>query len=171
MVRKAPTTLKPSAPASGSHSIICPSCEAGELLSGGHHNGVQYPACGYVPSRSVLQVLRQIIFLPDALGTMPARSADIPRCTASPMGYLTVRGAVRRCYPLSLNAPRKPSARAEVIAKARWHTSRRSGSNEGVQPQARDASAGKEVSYRKIRRIRKQQGSGGMTQTHKMEKV
>src|ERR671916_3544630 len=67
MVRKG-HTVKPSALASGSHSIICPICEAGELSYGCHHNQVRCPMCGYAPSRGVLEALRQIIFLPDALG-------------------------------------------------------------------------------------------------------
>src|SRR5829696_5819182 len=46
--------VKPSAPASGSHSIICPGCEEGELSSGGK-NTVRCPVCGHAPSRDVLE--------------------------------------------------------------------------------------------------------------------
>jgi hypothetical protein len=39
--------VKHSTLPSVSHSLICPICEAGELFSGRHHNGVQCPVCGY----------------------------------------------------------------------------------------------------------------------------
>src|ERR671917_859590 len=61
--------VKASALGSGSQSIICPSCEAGGLRSDGHQNGVRCPVCSYAPSRGVLEALRQIISLPDALGS------------------------------------------------------------------------------------------------------
>ena len=53
MVRKG-HKVKPSAPASESHSIICPGCEEGELSSGGK-NTVRCPVCGHAPSRYVLE--------------------------------------------------------------------------------------------------------------------
>ena len=46
--------MKPSAPASESHSIICPGCKEGELSSGGK-NTVRCPVCGHAPSRDVLE--------------------------------------------------------------------------------------------------------------------
>jgi hypothetical protein len=46
--------VKPSAPASGSHSIICPGCEDGRLSSGGR-NRVRWPVCGCAPGRGVLE--------------------------------------------------------------------------------------------------------------------
>jgi len=60
--------MKPSARTSGSHSIICPICEAGELYSDGH-DGVQCMACGNSPRRGVPGTLRQITTLADALGS------------------------------------------------------------------------------------------------------
>jgi hypothetical protein len=46
--------VKPSAPASGSHSIICPGFEDGGLSSGGQ-NRVLCPVCGCAPGRDVLE--------------------------------------------------------------------------------------------------------------------
>ena len=46
--------MKPSAPASGSHCIICLSCEEGELSSSVQKR-VRCPVCGYAPSRAVLE--------------------------------------------------------------------------------------------------------------------
>ncbi len=116
--------MKQSALAFGSHSIICPSCEAGELRSGGH-NGVQCPVCGYAPSRGLLEALRQIISLPDALGSHACEECGHPEMHRLPDGVSHCPGAVLRCYPPDPNAARKLSARAEVIAKAVWRRSRR----------------------------------------------
>jgi hypothetical protein len=46
--------VKPSVPALGSHSIICPGWEEGELSSGGRHR-VGCPVRGYASSRGVLE--------------------------------------------------------------------------------------------------------------------
>jgi hypothetical protein len=46
--------VKPPAPASGSHCIICLSCEEGQLSSSGQ-NKVRCPVCSYAPSRCVLE--------------------------------------------------------------------------------------------------------------------
>jgi uncharacterized Zn finger protein (UPF0148 family) len=69
--------VKASALGSGSHSIICPSCEAGGLRAGGQNN-VWCPVCGYAPSCAVLEALRQIISLPDALGSHACEECGHP---------------------------------------------------------------------------------------------
>jgi ribosomal protein L37AE/L43A len=79
--------VKQSALASGSHTIICPLCEAGELRSGGH-NGVQCPVCGYGPSHRVLGALQQIITLPDALGRHACEECGHPEMRRLPDGVL-----------------------------------------------------------------------------------
>ena len=78
--------VKRLTPASGSHSIICPLCEAGELRSGGHQNGVCCAVCGYAPSRGVLGALRQIISLPDALGSHACEECGHPEMRLLPDG-------------------------------------------------------------------------------------
>ncbi len=74
--------VKHSTLTSGSHSLICPICEAGELLSG--HDGIQCPICGYAPSRGVLETLRQIISLPDALGSHACEECGHPEMRRLP---------------------------------------------------------------------------------------
>jgi ribosomal protein L37AE/L43A len=77
--------VKPSDLASGSRSIICPSCEAGELSSGGQ-GGVQCSLCAFAPSRSFLQALRQIVTLPDALGRHACEECGHPKMRRLPDG-------------------------------------------------------------------------------------
>lgn len=53
--------------ASRPHSIVCPVCESGEL----HSNGTSIAhcdECGCALSKDVLDTLRQIAALPDAVG-------------------------------------------------------------------------------------------------------
>jgi ribosomal protein L37AE/L43A len=91
--------VKSSTLASGPHSLICSLCEAGELSSGGHHNWVQCPACGYVPSRSVLQTLRQIISLPDALGSHACEGCGHPEMRRLPDGVAHCPGCGSEVLP------------------------------------------------------------------------
>jgi ribosomal protein L37AE/L43A len=145
--------VKQSALASGSHSIICPSCEAGELRSGGH-NGVQCPVCGYAPSRGLLEALRQIITLPDALGRHACEECGHPEMRRLPEG-------VSHCPACGSEVlPTRSNSRTQAVGKSRGHRQgagggnpRRGASTEEVQLQARDASAGEEVSPRKVRKI------------------
>jgi hypothetical protein len=84
--------VKPSTLGSGSHSIICPICEAGEVRSGGHHTGVQCPVCGYAPSRGDLEALQQIISLPDAFGSHACEECEHPEMRLLPDGVLHCPG-------------------------------------------------------------------------------
>ncbi len=83
--------MKPSTLASRSHSISCPICEAGELSSGGH-NRAQCMVCGYAPSRGVLDALRQIIALPDALGSHACEECGHPEMRPLPDGIFHCPG-------------------------------------------------------------------------------
>jgi hypothetical protein len=78
--------VKHSTLPSGSHVLICPICEAGELLSGGHLNGVQCQVCGYAPDRGVLEALWQITSLPDALGDHACEECGHPEMRRLPDG-------------------------------------------------------------------------------------
>ena len=105
--------MKPLAPASGSRSLVCPSCEAGELPSNYHQNGVRCPVCGYVPSRGVLETLRQIISLPDALGSHACEECGHPEMHRLPDG-------VFHCPACSSEVlPARSEYRAEGVATNR----------------------------------------------------
>jgi len=55
--------------------------------------------CAYAPNRGVLEALRQIISLPDALGSHACEECGHPEMRRLPDGDPTVRGAVLRFYP------------------------------------------------------------------------
>jgi predicted RNA-binding Zn-ribbon protein involved in translation (DUF1610 family) len=137
--------VKPLALASGPQSIICPSCEAGELRSGDHHIGFPCPVCGYVSSRSALEALRQIITLPDTLGGHACEECGHPEIRRLPDGVAHCPGCGSEVLPT------RASCRTEAVGTSRahcqgvprgwWRISRRSASTEEVQSQAPDASA------------------------------
>jgi hypothetical protein len=91
--------MKSLAPASGSHSIICPICEEGELRFGGHQNGVRCRMCGYAPSRGVLEAMRQIITLPDVLGSRACEECGHPEMRLLPDGVSHCPGCGSKVLP------------------------------------------------------------------------
>lgn len=52
---------------SGAHSIVCPACEIGKLRTCGPERS-RCESCGCVLDGAMLEVLRQIVALPDAIG-------------------------------------------------------------------------------------------------------
>lgn len=52
---------------SGAHSIVCPACEIGRLRACGSGRS-RCDSCGCVLDSAMLEVLRQIVALPDAIG-------------------------------------------------------------------------------------------------------
>jgi ribosomal protein L37AE/L43A len=131
--------VKQSALASGSHSIICPSCEAGELRSGGH-NGVQRPVCGYAPSRGLLEALRQIITLPDALGRHACEECGHPEMRRLPEG-------VSHCPACGSEVlPTRSNSRTQAVGKSRGHRQGAGGGNPDAVP------APKKSSHRRVMR-------------------
>jgi ribosomal protein L37AE/L43A len=106
--------VKPSALASGSNSIICPSCEAGELSSGGH-NGDRCPVCGYAPGRGVMEALRQIIALPDALGSHACEECGHPEMRRLPDGVSHCPGCGSEVLPTISTYP------TQVAGTSRGH--------------------------------------------------
>jgi ribosomal protein L37AE/L43A len=106
--------VKPSVLASGSQSIICPICEAGELSSGGQ-GGVQCSLCGYVPSHSVLEALQQIITLPDALGSHACEECGHPEMRSLPDGVSHCPGCGSEVLPTRSNC------RTQAVGTSRGH--------------------------------------------------
>ena len=60
----------PSRKASRAHRVVCPFCESGALVSSGP-GFARCDSCGLPLLGSALDTLRDIIGLPDALGTHP----------------------------------------------------------------------------------------------------
>jgi ribosomal protein L37AE/L43A len=133
--------VKPSALASGSHSFICPICEASELPSGGQ-NGVQCSVCGHAPSRGFLQALRQIISLPDALGGHACEECGHPEKRLLPDGVSHCPGCGSEVLPT------RSKSRTEAVGMSRDH--RQSG---GGHPDA--VPALKKSSQRRMRQAPK----------------
>lgn len=59
--------MKRSSLTSRSGSLVCPFCEADELLVTGRNTGL-CPSCGRVTSRLILEDLRRLIVLPESMG-------------------------------------------------------------------------------------------------------
>jgi ribosomal protein L37AE/L43A len=90
--------VKPSALASGFRSIICPTCEADKLSPSGQA-GIQCSLCGYAPSHSVLEALRQIVTLPDALGRHACEECGHPEMRLLPDGVCHCPGCGSEVLP------------------------------------------------------------------------
>jgi ribosomal protein L37AE/L43A len=135
--------VKPSTLASGSHSIICPSCEAGELASNSH-NRVQCSLCGYTPSRSFLQVLQQIITLPDALGSHACEECGHPEMRRLPDGVAHCPGCGSEVLPPLSKCPTKAVGTSRDYRQGGGvGNSAAAVSTEEVKPEVRAMSAGR----------------------------
>ena len=117
--------MKHSTLASRSHSIICPSCEVGELLPS-DHNGIQCSLCSYVPSHSFLQALQQIIALPDALGSHACEECEHPEMRLLPDGVSHCPG----CGSEVLLT--RSDCRPQVVGTSRGHCQSRGGFPDAV---------------------------------------
>jgi ribosomal protein L37AE/L43A len=67
-IRERDEKVRSSASGSHSHFIICPLCEVGELRALGRES-VRCESCGCFLGGTTLEVLREIVGLPDALGS------------------------------------------------------------------------------------------------------
>src|SRR5918998_3411772 len=89
--------------------IICPFCEGGELVCGGPTTPAHCIACGHTVDGSLLEALRQIIALPDALG---GHACD--NCGHPEMRRLSDEGF--RCPACGPEVPAALTSREEEIA-------------------------------------------------------
>lgn len=60
--------MRSSTPGSNSHFIVCPLCAAGELHVFGRESA-RCGSCGCLLGGTTLEILREIVGLPDALGS------------------------------------------------------------------------------------------------------
>jgi ribosomal protein L37AE/L43A len=125
--------VKPSNPASRSHSIICPNCEAGELSPSGH-NGIQCSLCGYAPSHSVLEALQQIIALPDALGSHACEECGHPKMRLLPDGVSHCPGCGSEVLPTRFKS------RTQAVGTSRGHRQDSGGGNPDAVPAPKKSS-------------------------------
>ena len=67
-IRERDEKVRSSAPGSHSHFIVCPLCEVGELRAFGRESA-RCESCGCFLGGTTLEILREIVGLPDALGS------------------------------------------------------------------------------------------------------
>jgi hypothetical protein len=125
--------VKPTTLASGSHSIICPICEAGELRSGGQ-NGVRCPVCGYAPSRGAIDTLQQIISLPDAFGRHACEECGHPEMHLPPDGVSHCPGCGSEVLPTRSNY------RTQALGTSSGHRQGSGGENPDTVPAPKKSS-------------------------------
>ena len=75
--------MKDSSLASRPSSLVCPLCEGGELRPSGHHSA-RCGSCAGLVSGVVLEALRQITVLPDALGAHACEECGHPEMRLLP---------------------------------------------------------------------------------------
>jgi hypothetical protein len=98
----------PSVKVSRARHIICPFCEAGVLVSLGQ-DFARCASCGLPLVGSTLETLRDIIALPDALGTHPCECGH-PEMRVLPDGVYHCPACRAEVIPVKV-----PDARRQVI--------------------------------------------------------
>jgi ribosomal protein L37AE/L43A len=91
--------MKGSTLASSSRSLVCPLCEAGELRSSGQ-DPAQCDSCAGSVSRAMLDALRRIVALPDALGTHACEECSHPEMRLLPDGVFHCSACGSEVLPL-----------------------------------------------------------------------
>ena len=87
----------PSGTACKPYRLTCPFCESGELISLGQ-GFARCDSCGMPLIGSTLETLREVVALPDALGSHPCECGHPEMCHL-PDGFSTARRATRRSCP------------------------------------------------------------------------
>jgi ribosomal protein L37AE/L43A len=127
--------VKPSALASGSHSIVCPICEADELRSSGHDR-IRCSSCGYTPTHNVLKALQQITALPDALGSHACEECGHPEMRLLPDGVSHCPGCGSEVLPT------RSDCRTQAVSTSRGHR-QGGGGNPDAPPALKKSSQGR----------------------------
>lgn len=126
--------MKRPTQASGSHFIICPICEAGEMRSGGH-DGFRCLVCGCTLGRGILEALQQIIALPDALGKHACEECGHPEMRRLPDGVSHCPGCGSEVLPAGSNY-----YHTQAVGTSRGHRQCGGGENIGAPPAPRKTS-------------------------------
>jgi ribosomal protein L37AE/L43A len=102
--------------ASRSDSLVCPLCEADELRPSGHDSAL-CDSCAGLLSGAMLEALRQIVTLPDALGKHACEECGHPEMRRLPDG--TYHCPACRSEVLAVGVP-SSSSRSDEHAQAYW---------------------------------------------------
>jgi ribosomal protein L37AE/L43A len=102
--------------ASSSRSLVCPLCGAGELKPSAQHSAM-CESCGSFVSGAMLEALRQIVALPDALGTHACEECAHPEMRLLPDGVFHCPACRSEVFPIG--APWSPT-RSDEHTEAYW---------------------------------------------------
>ena len=91
--------MKGSSLASSSRSLVCPFCEVGELKPSAQHSA-KCDLCSSSVGGAMLQALRQIAALPDALGAHACEECSHPEMRLLPDGVFHCSGCGSEVLPL-----------------------------------------------------------------------
>jgi ribosomal protein L37AE/L43A len=100
--------MKHSSMTSRSGSLVCPFCEVGELESTGRN--ARCNSCGRVASRLILETLRQLITLPESLGTHACESGH-PEMRRLPDGVFHCPACGSEILPSAYGTARNEASR------------------------------------------------------------
>jgi ribosomal protein L37AE/L43A len=108
--------VKGSSLASRSRSLVCPLCEAGELKPSAQHSA-RCESCAGSVGGAMLEALRQIVALPDALGTHACEECAYPEMRLLPDGTFHCPACRSEVFPVGiLWSPSRP----DEHTKAYW---------------------------------------------------
>jgi ribosomal protein L37AE/L43A len=112
--------------ASSSHSLVCPLCEAGELKPLAQYSA-RCESCEGSVGGAMLEALRQIVALPNALGTHACEECAHPEMRPLPDGTFHCPTCRSEVFPVgTLRSPSRPDEDIEAYwADARLGKNRR----------------------------------------------
>jgi ribosomal protein L37AE/L43A len=104
--------------ASSSRSLVCPLCGTGELKPSAQHSA-RCESCGSPLSGEMLEALRQIVALPDALGAHACEECAHPEMRLLPDGTFHCPACRSEVFPIGApGALRGPMSTPKRIGRA-----------------------------------------------------
>jgi uncharacterized Zn finger protein (UPF0148 family) len=116
--------MKGSSLASRSRSLVCPLCEAGELKPSAQHSA-RCNSCAGSVGGAMLEALRRIVALPDALGTHACGECGHPEMRRLPDGTFHCPACRSEVLPLEDSGREDRNARSQQRSTGGWRLSAR----------------------------------------------
>jgi len=112
--------VKGASLASRPDSLVCPVCEAGQLRSSGI-GSIRCESCGAPLSGALLEALRGICALPDALGRHACEECGHPEMRLLPDATFHCPACGSEVLPIDASStPSKPDQHAKLTGRAGW---------------------------------------------------